>query len=175
MKTAHAVVVTAGFALALLVARAPAAQEPGAVGGEGPPDWAYQMPHDLMSPYCPGRTLAACPSPQAAELRQWILFQAAAGRSQADHEAELYERFGDDILSAPKAKGWGFWAYVVPAVGFLLGGGLVAFLIRGLAAKPAEDLPPPRVRAAAPRTRPSGPQLSDAELEAIVDEDLASL
>lgn len=141
---------------------------------EGPPNWAYQMAHDLMSPYCPGRTLAACPSPQAAELRQWILLQAAGGSTEADIEASLYERFGDEILSAPKAEGWGLSAYVVPVLGFLAGGGVIVFLLRRLAGKPSIDLPRAPVSSASVGS-PRGPRLSDAELEAIVDGELARL
>ena len=107
----------------LLLPGSAAAQEAreGTAGAEAPPNWAYQMAHDLMSPYCPGRTLSACPSEQAAELRQWILFQAAAGQTREEIEASLHERFGAAILSAPKAEGWGLSAYVVPVLGFLLG------------------------------------------------------
>ena len=111
-------------------------------GASGPPAWAYSLAHDLMSPFCPGRTLAACPSPQSDQLRQWILFQAAAGQTLEELEATLYERFGDVLLSAPRAEGgWGISAYAIPIGGFLLGGPLVAFAIfrlaRGRAGAPA--------------------------------------
>jgi hypothetical protein len=43
--------------------------------------WSYEMWNDLMSPFCPGRTLADCPSDKAEELRQWIVDQEAGGRS----------------------------------------------------------------------------------------------
>jgi cytochrome c-type biogenesis protein CcmH/NrfF len=147
----------------------------GASGTDGPPNWAYQMAHDLMSPYCPGRTLSACPSPQAAELRQWILLQAAAGQTREEIETSLHEQFGDEILSAPKAEGWGLSAYVVPALGFLLGGGLVVFLLQRLAAPQVEASPQAPRRVAVASAVAAGPPLSDAELERIVDEELAQL
>ena len=49
-----------------------------------PEGWAYELSHEIMSPFCPGRSLADCPSPQAESLRAWILVQEATGRSQAD-------------------------------------------------------------------------------------------
>ena len=49
---------------------------------EDHPDWVYDVANELMSPFCPGRTLADCPSPDAASLRMWIAVQAAAGRSR---------------------------------------------------------------------------------------------
>jgi hypothetical protein len=42
---------------------------------------ATELSHDLMSPYCPGRTIATCPSPQARKLEALILEQAQAGKS----------------------------------------------------------------------------------------------
>jgi cytochrome c-type biogenesis protein CcmH/NrfF len=95
--------------------------------------WAYELSHDLMSPFCPGRTLAECPSPQADELRLWILEQARAGATREEVEAELLASFGDKLRQAPRAEGIGLVAYAVPGV-FLLAGGalLLAFLRRGV-------------------------------------------
>ena len=99
---------------------------------EGAPPWSYAMAHDLMSPYCPGRTLAECPSPQATDLRFWILTQAAAGVSEADVRMMLAERFGDVLLAAPRAEGWGLTAYVVPIAFFVIGGPVVVLILRRL-------------------------------------------
>lgn len=99
---------------------------------EGAPPWSYAMAHDLMSPYCPGRTLAECPSPQATDLRFWILTQAAAGVSEEDVRMMLAERFGDVLLAAPRAEGWGLTAYVVPIAFFVIGGPVVVLILRRL-------------------------------------------
>lgn len=112
----------------------------------GPEGWAYDVWNELMSPFCPGRTLADCPSPQAGSLRSWIVVQEAAGRSKDDVLDELYARYGDQIRSAPRAEGFGTAAYVIPVVAFLLGGVIVAvFLVhwtrRGGGGPPAG--PPP--------------------------------
>jgi cytochrome c-type biogenesis protein CcmH/NrfF len=144
---------------------------------EGPPNWAYSLAYDLMSPFCPGRTLAACPSPQAGELRQWILLQAVAGRSRDDIERSLYDRYGDEIRSTPRAEGWGLSAYVVPGLAFVLGGGLVAWALRRLVGRAPESAndPPSPARGAAAATRLSSSPARDAELERLVDEELSRL
>ncbi len=153
------------------------ADDASGTGSGGPPAWAYALAHDLMSPFCPGRTLAACPSPQADQLRQWILFQAAAGQTEAELEASLYERYGDVLLSAPKAEGgWGISAYAIPIGGFLLGGPLVAFVIFRMArvreAAPASQVEPNR--AASDTTDIArGPAQSDVDLERLVREEFA--
>jgi cytochrome c-type biogenesis protein CcmH/NrfF len=143
----------------------------------GPPAWAYSLAYDLMSPFCPGRTLAACPSPQAGELRQWILLQAVAGRSRDDIEQSLYDRYGDEILSAPRAEGWGLSAYVVPGLAFVIGGGLVAWTLRRLVGRAPESVtdPPSSIRGAEATARRSSSPSRDAELERLVDEELSRL
>ncbi|MBW2291360.1 MAG: cytochrome c-type biogenesis protein CcmH [Deltaproteobacteria bacterium] len=102
---------------------------------EDAPAWSYAMAHDLMSPFCPGRTLAECPSPQATELRFWILTQAAAGASETEVNAMLTDRFGDVLLAAPRAEGWGLSAYVIPIAFFVIGGPVVVLIIRRLTSK----------------------------------------
>ncbi len=56
---------------------------------------ATELSHDLMSPYCPGRTIATCPSPQARKLEAHILEQAQQGKSRLEIETALADRFPD--------------------------------------------------------------------------------
>ena len=134
---------------------------------EEPPRWAYQMPHSLMSPFCPGRTLAECSSPQADQLRLWILVQAGAGAPKEEIEEALLERFGDKILSAPRAEGWGITAYALPIGGFLLGGVAVAMVLRRMARSESDP-----IESVVVASRAAPASASDAELERWVDEDL---
>ena len=129
-----------------------------------PEGWAYELASQLMSPYCPGRTLSDCPSPQAGTLRMWIIVQESAGRSKDEVLEELYARFGDQLRGAPRAEGFGIAAYAIPVLAFVGGGILVwVFLRRHTAA--SGDLNASAEAAA------SGPL--DPELERLVDEDLA--
>lgn len=124
-----------------------------------PEGWAYQMSNDLMSPFCPGRTLSACPSPQADDLRMWMVIQEASGRSRDDVEAELYERYGNVLRAAPLAEGFGLTAYVFPIIAFLVGGVVVAVFLRRQT----------RVTA----TPESSSHAPDPELERVIDKELA--
>lgn len=119
--------------------------------------WHYDLEQHLMSPYCPGRTLTNCTSPQAAELRQWIAGEEAAGRSREDVEKQLFAQFGDVILQAPEAKGFGLAAYVIPAVGVALGAALVVVFLRR---QQATATPAPLAMA------------PDPELDRLIDEEL---
>ncbi|MEP7118884.1 MAG: cytochrome c-type biogenesis protein CcmH [Acidobacteriota bacterium] len=98
-------------ALALLSAAPPVeAQVPSAK------QQAADLAGQLMSPFCPGFLLADCTSPNAFALRDDIARRIAAGESAADVKADLVRQYGAEILGAPRAEGWGWLAWVVPAV-----------------------------------------------------------
>jgi cytochrome c-type biogenesis protein CcmH/NrfF len=80
----------------------------------------------VMSPYCPGRTISNCPSPQADVLKTEIKEKLASGQAADDIKEELYASFGDDLRTVPRAKGFGLLAWVVPGLGFLAGGWAIA-------------------------------------------------
>jgi len=141
--------------LALIaLATTAAAQTP--APADAPPSWAYDLANDLMSPFCPGRSLADCPSPDAASLRMWILVQAAAGRTRADVEEELYAKYGEAMRSAPKAEGFGTVAYLIPIAVFAGGGGLVGWFLRRATRRA--------------RSRPEEPRDLDPDVERKLDE-----
>jgi cytochrome c-type biogenesis protein CcmH len=138
---------------------AAAAEEARAPSAEASASWGHSLASDLMSPFCPGRSLADCPSPDAATLRSWILVQEAAGRSRDDVETELLERYGEQILSRPRARGFGLTAYAIPIGVFVAGGGLVWLFLRRQT-REARAEPRARVGSLTP------------ELERLVDEEL---
>ena len=130
------------FALAAFATSA--ADRSAANPGDTAPAWAYDLPNALMSPFCPGRSLADCPSPDAASLRMWILVQAVAGRTRSDIEDELYARYGEVIRSAPKPEGFGAAAYWMPAAVFAGGGAVVFWFLRRATRRSGSAEPPAR-------------------------------
>jgi cytochrome c-type biogenesis protein CcmH/NrfF len=146
---------------ALLIALA----APAAWGAES---WGYQIAHELFSPFCPGRTLASCPSDKANELRLWILLQESAGASQEEVEAELVARFGESILPAPPPRDVTALAgYAVPILAIVAGAPLLFWFLRRMTTAPAAaDVTSPAPVAAAV----SG--ASDEDLAAEVDREL---
>jgi cytochrome c-type biogenesis protein CcmH/NrfF len=122
--------------------------------------WAYDLANDLMSPFCPGRSLADCPSPDAASLRLWIVVQAAAGRTRADVEQELYTRYGEVIRAKPKVEGFGTAAYLIPIGAFVAGGGLVVWFLQR-ATKRGRSRPAEPVRGLDPETERKLDELLD--------------
>ena len=159
-----------------------AAVLPGPAGAEE--SWGYDLGHELMSTYCPWRTLATCPSPQAAEQVQWIVTQEAAGVTREQVLEKLVDRFGEEILGAPPAEGFTLWAYILPVAGFVLGGGLVFLVLwrivkagdGAVAPMPGPATAPQAHSAGAPNDAPptisvAGDE-SDEELARLVDSDL---
>lgn len=134
------------------------------------PTWGYSLAHEVMSPFCPGRTLSACTSPQAAELRQWILLQESAGASREEVVAILEERYGDAVRSMPEADGWGLAAWLLPAAVAAIGALVVALVLRRMVAKP-QTLQDEPDRRPLPET-PSLP--ADEELQRRVDRELSA-
>lgn len=57
-----------------------------------------ELSADLMSPFCPGRTIAACPSSQARKLEERILDEAKSGKSRDEIEQSLVDDYGKDII-----------------------------------------------------------------------------
>jgi len=111
-----------------LAAQEPSAQVPTALEAK-----ASEIFNTVMSPFCPGRLIATCPSSAAADLQEEIRGQLAAGATVDDIKAALYERYGEEIRSVPEARGFGLLAWVVPGVFFLVVGAILVVWIRSRA------------------------------------------
>jgi len=106
---------------------------------------ASAIARQTMSPFCPGRTLADCPSEFATEWRRDIRQMIAEGRSPAEVQAELERRAGANLSGSP-ARDTSYW---VPAAFALLGvGALAAIFVR--------------LRRAAPERPTQGPPAGEA-------------
>jgi cytochrome c-type biogenesis protein CcmH len=113
---------------------------------------AHGISSDVMSPYCPGRTLADCPSPNAAALREEVRELLAAGVPEQEVRSRLETRFGDDIVGVPRSLlGWS-----LPVVALVLGAGGVIVALRRMST----------------RATPSSAGV-DPDLEAELDRELA--
>lgn len=107
-------------------------QGPGlpAQGEAGPRREARILSSELMSPFCPGLTLAMCPSGAALELRAEIASRFVHGETREAIIADLIARFGAAVSPEPPFAGIGALAWITP--GFLGAGlvGLIAVSVR---------------------------------------------
>jgi copper(I)-binding protein/cytochrome c-type biogenesis protein CcmH/NrfF len=83
------------------------------------------MYRDLLSPYCPGLSLASCPSPQADSLRKAIAFRFYNGETPEAITEALVVDYGPGIRGSPSMDGFGSAAFFVPVL-LLLAGALFA-------------------------------------------------
>lgn len=68
---------------------------------------AHDIAQRTMSPFCPGRTLADCPSGNATEWRQDIRAMLKQGMSPAQIQQVLNKRAGENLTGAPESSlGW---------------------------------------------------------------------
>jgi cytochrome c-type biogenesis protein CcmH/NrfF len=89
---------------------------------------AHGISSDIMSPYCPGRTLADCPSPSAAAVRSEVRELLAAGATDGEVLQRLEARFGDAISGVPRSV----WGWALPVVLLALGLAGLALALRRL-------------------------------------------
>lgn len=69
---------------------------------------ANEIFNSLMSPFCPGRLIANCPSSQAADLRDQVREQLAGGATKEQVIDGLYAVWGEEVLGGRRGPlSWG--------------------------------------------------------------------
>jgi len=114
--------------LLLLVAGLAPALHAQPVSGETRED--ARLFREVMSPFCPGLTLADCPSPAAFELRKDLAGRLARGESRDTLVNALVKQYGPQILADPSDTPIGRVVWGVPIVASLLGAAGLAFVLR---------------------------------------------
>jgi cytochrome c-type biogenesis protein CcmH len=102
---------------------------------------ATEIGRELMSPFCPGRTLAECSSPDAGAIRDQIREALRAGDTPENVRARIEAQYGDRVVGVPQTKlGW-----AIPILALMAGAGALVFTLRRVVARPGERpaaLPP---------------------------------
>ena len=98
---------------------------------------ANELSRDLMSPFCPGRTLADCSSPDAAAVREEIRDALKQGDSPEQIRSRIEGRFGDHVVGVPRQLlGW-----LIPILALVAGAAALLWILRRAVSRPA---PPTR-------------------------------
>ena len=114
----------ARLAVALLVALLLAAPATAA----GKPTLA-ELEHEVMCPTC-HTLLELSQAPIADRMRAFIRRRIAAGDSAAQIKQRLVAQFGEGVLAAPPAQGFGLVAWLLPVGGSLAVGAVVLVMLR---------------------------------------------
>ena len=91
---------------------------------------ARQIYNEIMSPYCPGKTLSNCSSGAAENLRQNIRDRLAEGETPEMIMESLVEEFGESVLASPPNEGVGRLAWLAPFVAIAFGLAVVVVVVR---------------------------------------------
>lgn len=84
---------------------------------------ANDVSHQILSPFCPGKTLAMCPSPAAAEVRITIQNMAESGMDEEQIKEAVIEEHGEEFRTIEPP-----WTDNIGLLGVLGGGLALAFL-----------------------------------------------
>jgi cytochrome c-type biogenesis protein CcmH len=107
---------------------------------------AFLLYRTLKCPVC-DTSLEGSDSALANQMKEQIRQKLAAGETPEQITAYFVERYGESILLAPPKEGPSLTAWVMPAVGLVIGVGIVTVALRRLsrrepASAPASPLPP---------------------------------
>lgn len=128
---------------------------------------AQRLFGELMSPFCRGLTLAACPSPGADSLRQDIRTRLSGGETPRSITAAYARDWGEQMLGAPPVRDWGVLLWAIPGVALVGGAAGLSLWLRTLRrrSEATEDAQPSDSEGRQP-VDPALRRRLDAELEA---------
>ncbi len=92
---------------------------------------AYDMYQQVLSPFCPGRSLNDCPSSKAHELKLEMRQRLEQGAEPEEIIEEVFARFGEQYRAVPNYAGFGKLVWWVPLGFVIIGLGLIVLLARG--------------------------------------------
>ena len=91
---------------------------------------SQEIYYGILSPFCPGRSLADCPSEQASALKDKIKSELVAGKNKEVILDEIIKEYGEQFRAAPKMSGWNSLAWLIPILIVFVGFVIVIFKIR---------------------------------------------
>lgn len=97
----------------------------------------HEVSNEIFSPFCPGKTLAMCPSPNAAEVRMQIQNMAVEGLEADQIKEKIVAQYGEEfrLVDPPLTDNVGLLGALL--VGMIL----AALLIRSWSVRKSDDPP----------------------------------
>lgn len=89
----------------------------------------YDVGSQLKCPVCQGESVADSSAAIAEQMRLVIRQQLQEGKSEQQVLHYFADHYGDQILLTPPQQGFNLLAWIMPVAIFLLGLGLVSFVI----------------------------------------------
>jgi len=119
-----------GAAVFVLIALAGLTALP--VGAQAPnlDDEVNRIAKTLYCPVCPNTPLDVCNTQACIDWRKQIKEMLQQGKSEQQIRDYFVAQFGERVLGAPPAEGFNWIAYILPALGIVLGGVVAWFTVR---------------------------------------------
>jgi len=105
-----------------------------AAQGEVSPEAVEAVIEQLSCPLCGGIPLAECDLPVCDDMREIIVERLAAGESEEQIIAYFVEQYGEQVLIVPPRRGFSLLVWVLPGLAIIIGGMMVWWALRRLAA-----------------------------------------
>ncbi|GMQ94137.1 MAG: hypothetical protein BMS9Abin12_1621 [Acidimicrobiia bacterium] len=84
----------------------------------------------IKCPFCNGESLKESQSSIAAEYRALIAQRVETGATDDEIIGEFVANFGESYILDTSTTGWSVGLWIVPMLGFIVGGGVVFWLYR---------------------------------------------
>jgi cytochrome c-type biogenesis protein CcmH len=116
-------------------------------------DEVNRIAKELYCPVCPGTPLDVCNTQACVQWRALIKEKLLKGESEQQIRDYFVAQYGERVLGAPPPQGFNVLAYLLPALGLIVGGAVAWFTLRQWRA--------PRAEKAAPETPPIAREYAD--------------
>jgi cytochrome c-type biogenesis protein CcmH len=93
-------------------------------------DEVNRIARTLYCPVCPNTPLDTCNTQACVDWRNDIKRMVQEGKNEQQVREYFVARFGPQVLGAPPAEGFNWLAYILPAIGILLGVLVAWFSVR---------------------------------------------
>ena len=110
-------------------------------------DETNRIAKTLYCPVCPNTPLDVCSTQACAQWRALIKDKLQQGQSEQQIRDYFVAQYGEVVLGAPPAQGFNWLAYILPAIGILLGAAIAWLTVRqwivrrGLDESAPEEMP----------------------------------
>lgn len=135
---------TLGILITLIMGLAALAAMPARAQGPNIDDEVNRIAKGLYCPVCPNTPLDVCQTQACVDWRNDIKQMLQQGKTETEIRDYFVARFGLQVLGAPPAEGFNWLAYLLPALGIVLGAAVAWFTVRpwlatrGASSAPAE-------------------------------------
>jgi cytochrome c-type biogenesis protein CcmH/NrfF len=89
---------------------------------------AQEIYYETLSPFCPGRSLADCPTDQSRELKVKILQDLESGKSKQEVLNKVLADYGQHLSAKPGLSGFNLFAWLIPL--FFIGIGIIVVFFK---------------------------------------------